>query len=179
MLGSGGTGGTAPFEAVFPLNREVSEAVLRRPFAIHATAHLTLFGRTHEATARLGDKPVNVTDGLQCFRDRFSVVYCRSAFRWPGALVYARLTDTVFSPINSLISYGPFPAVLSLDPIEVHWGAGPPLSRMDLTLVLKEPIAYFERALDVRQLDAATGPQSQRGIPLGGVWILKPAEASR
>ena len=174
LLGSEEKNGTTQLQAVFPLRAVPAGIPAGNAVGIHVSAHLTLFGHPREGSADLQDHPVNVTDGLQCFRDRFSVLYCRSAFRWPRAMVYARLTDTVLSPLNTLISYSPYPAVLSLNPIDEHFGSGPPLRTSTLTLVVKEPVAYFERELEI----PASADKSM-GIPLGGNWILKPAEANR
>jgi hypothetical protein len=174
LLGSAEKNGTTQLQAVFPLRAVPAGIPAGRTVRIHVSAYLTLFGHPRERSAGLQDHPVNVTDGLQCFRDRFSVLYCRSAFRWPRAMVYARLTDTVLSPLNTLISYSPYPAVLSLNPVQEHFGTGPPLRTSTLTLVVKEPVAYFERELEI----PASADKSM-GIPLGGNWILKPAEANR
>jgi hypothetical protein len=89
-------------------------------------------------------------------------------------MVYARLTDTVLSPLNTLISYSPYPAVLSLNPVDEHFGSGPPLRTSTLTLVVKEPVAYFERELEI-----PTSADKSMGVPLGGNWILKPVETNR
>jgi hypothetical protein len=140
---------SAEFDASFPIDAAFSRAAARQPATVRISADLTLFTNSHRATAVLADKFVNVADGMQCFRDRFSVLFCRAPFRWPAALVYAKISDTVVSPLNSLISYAPFPAGLSLNPIEQHWAAGPPLSQPEVTLIWKEPVAYFERDLTI------------------------------
>jgi hypothetical protein len=155
MLGSMEKNGSTEFDVSFPINAAFSRAVAGQPGTVRVSADLTLFRRTRQATAAVAGKPVNVTDGMQCYRDRFSVLFCRAPFRWPGALVYAKISDTVVSPLNSLISYAPYPAGLSLDPIEEHWTAGPPLSQPEVTLIWKEPIAFFNRDVELS------------GVPLG------------
>ena len=155
MLGSTEKNGSTEFDTVFPINAVFSRAIAGRPATVRVSANLTLFGHSRRTTTRVADKPVNVSDNMQCYRDRFSVLFCRTPFRWPGALVYAQITGTVLSPLNTLISYAPYPAGLSLDPIEEHWAAGPPLSQPDVTVIWKEPIAYFKRDVELS------------GVPLG------------
>jgi hypothetical protein len=135
------------FEVVFPMSPEFPAAIRDLPVTIHTTVFLSVFGNAREETARLGATPVNVIDGLQCYRDRFGVVYCQSAFRWPRKLVYARLTDAVLSPINSMISYSPFPSGFGLNPLETHWGSGPSPAVSEVSIVVKEPLAYIRRDL--------------------------------
>jgi len=149
MLGSTEKNNSVVFDTALPINAGFSRTVTGQPAKVRVSANLTLFGHSRRTTTRVADKPVNVSDAMQCYRDRFSVLFCRTPFRWPGALVYAQITGGVLSPLNTLISYAPFPAELSLNPIEQHWAAGPPLSQPDVTVIWKEPIAFFERDIEL------------------------------
>ena len=145
-------GGAVQFDGLFPMKSGFAGAVRGQPLTLHASVYLALFGRAREATAAMGEHPVTVMDGLRCYRDRFGVVYCSAAFRWPRELVYTRVTEGTLNPVNSLISYSPFPAGLSLNPVETHWASGPPLSQTQVSVVVKEPLAYVRRELDARQI---------------------------
>ena len=140
-------------------------AVQGRPVTIRASVYLALFGHPRHAAAAMHGDPVNVIDGLQCYRDRFSVVYCRSSFRWPRELVYAQMADDILNPINTLISYSPFPAGLSLDPIEQHWASGPPPAAEKVTIVVKEPLAYVRRDFETVAVLTVPPPVVRRPPP--------------
>jgi len=109
--------------------------------------YFTLFESAPSKSVALADKPVNVGEGLQCYRGAFKELYCRSAFRWPGRLVYAK-SGSDLSSFYNLISYSPFPAVLDLDPVESHWAGGASSDR-ETTLLMKKPLATFRRDLQV------------------------------
>jgi len=150
--------GSTQYDGGFPMEPALLEAVKSQPVTVRASVYLTLFGRAREKTAVIGEAAaVTVADGLRCFRDRFGVVYCQSVFRWPGELVYAKLTDTILNPIDTLISYAPFPAGFGLDPIETHWASGPPLSAPEVTLVMKEPLAFVRRDVEAREVRVTNG----------------------
>jgi hypothetical protein len=97
-------------------------------------------------------------DGLQCYiGDIFNHVWCRSAFRWPDALVYAKF-GTDMNPLTPMISYSPFPAGMNLnDAIEAHWTSAPPSSTREVTIIVKEPIAHFHRDFEVRGVHLTGG----------------------
>ncbi|MBZ5580339.1 MAG: hypothetical protein LAP40_27605 [Acidobacteriia bacterium] len=145
--------GALQFDATFHfLDPALLAAVRSQPVTVHGAVYLALFAQSRETAAPLRDTPIRALDGLQCYRDRFSVVFCRSAFRWPRELVYTRVTHDILNPINTLISYSPFPAGLSLDPVEEHWASGPPLATPDVALVAKQPIAYVVRDFEIRDV---------------------------
>ena len=124
-------------------------AARRQPLTLQASLYLTLFETLPTRTLALTDTPVNASEGLQCYQDAFNNLFCRSAFRWPARLVYARAFQTNLSLFYSLISYSPFPAVLDLNPIESHWASGGPSSSRDLTLLVKKPVATSRRDIEV------------------------------
>ena len=53
---------------------------------------------------------MNAIDGLQCNTGAFDELFCQSAFRWPGELVYAKVRETEmnhFRPIHFLLPLSP------------------------------------------------------------------------
>ena len=103
----------------------------------------------------LGDQRVNLQDGLQCFVwGEFNMFLCRTFFRWPARLIYARSGDTESHFPNSLISYSPFPANPGLSSMEGH--SGGELKARKVAVTTERPIAHFWRqfrALDLRLVD--------------------------
>ena len=57
--------------------------------------------------------------------------------RWPGHLIYAKLSETDLRPFEGFISYSPFPAELEFNPIQQRAVSVPPSSRQ-VTIVAKE-----------------------------------------
>jgi hypothetical protein len=146
-----------------------------RPAILHASLYFTLFGNSRTRTMPLNSGLFDAPDGLQCaaVSDDLRTVWnvrCRSAFRWPARLVYQRLGDTDENTIPQPVSYSPFPADLSIDPIEIHQstvsagGPGPKPAIRDFTIIVEEPLAHLRRdivAHDV-QLDDFADPSVRR-----------------
>jgi hypothetical protein len=129
------------------------------PLTLHATLYFTVFGNARSQTIPLSNQPVNTLDGLQCFTDTVKAqwdVYCRSAFRWPARLVYAKLGHTNAESFSQFVSYSPIPATLSIEPIETRWAsayaAGPEPIVPDVTIVVEEPLAHLRRDFEVREI---------------------------
>jgi hypothetical protein len=104
---------------------------------------MTAFGNARSTPVTLGPTPVNIGDGLQCFVDGFTThLGCRSAFRWPALLVFAktRSDDELVWPV---ISYSPFPAGMELNYTEEHEVAGPPPHAPQAVIVRLEPRWHF------------------------------------
>jgi hypothetical protein len=156
-------------EAVFDMALSMDPALFREkresPVIIRGSIFLTLFGEEEKRTVSLGNGPVNVQDGLQCqavaFTEQSEALFCRSFFRWPARLVYARSGDQQSDFINSRISYSPFPANLSLDPGEMRWGD--PVKTNEVTIVTKRPLVHFHREFEMRGVTLADF-QKQRPI---------------
>jgi hypothetical protein len=139
-----------------------------RPVTLRASLYFTLFGNARSQTIPLTDEPSNAPDGLQCYTDVVKAewdVYCRSAFRWPARLVYAKLGHTNANSFAQFVSYSPFPASLNIDPVETRWAsayaAGPPPNVRDVTIVVEEPLAHLRRdfqAQNVRLDEFAYSP---------------------
>jgi hypothetical protein len=141
---------------------------------LRGSIYLTLFGNSKSTTIPLSDEPVNASDGLQCYTDTVHAewdVFCRSPFRWPGRLVYAKLGRTDANSFEQTISYSPFPAELNLNPIETRWASsyasGPPPNVPDVTIVVKEPLAHLRRDFEARgiRLSAFMLAPMRVGVP--------------
>jgi hypothetical protein len=114
---------------------------------IRGSLYMTLFGDARQATIPVRAEPVNALDGLQCYLGPFDQFYCRSAFRWPGELVYAKFGGET-SPVRAMVSYDPFPGSLRLNPIETNWSPSTPRTP-DVTIVVEEPLAHIRRDFEI------------------------------
>ena len=147
---------------------------------LRASLYFTLFGNARSQTIPLSDQPSNAPDGLQCYTDSVKSewdVYCRSAFRWPARLVYAKLGHTNANSFTQFVSYSPFPASLSIDPVETRWAsayaAGPTPNVRDVTIIVEEPLVHLRRDFEAQdvQLDQFAypyiriGPAPNHAIP--------------
>lgn len=151
-------GGVTNVEATTMMEASFYEEARHETLSARGYLYFTLFENAPPKSAPLGDTPANVGDGLQCYRSPFHDLYCRSAFRWPGRLIYAKTSGADFNSFYNLVSYSPFPAVLDLDPIETHFATGGAASDREITLVIKKPVATFGRDLEVS------------GVRLDGEW---------
>jgi hypothetical protein len=123
-----------------------------QPLTLRASLYFTLFGNARSQTIPLSHEPSNALDGLQCYTNAVKAewdVYCRSAFRWPDRLVYAKLGHSNADSFAQFVSYSPFPASLNIDPIETRWASaypsGPPPTVRDVTITVEEPLAHLRR----------------------------------
>ena len=162
-----------------------------QPVAVRGSLYLTLFGNARSQALPLSGQPANALDGLQCYTNVVSAewdVYCRSAFRWPARLVFAKLGRTNANSFAQTVSYSPFPAGLNIEPIETRWASafasGPPPTVRNVTIVVEEPLAHLRRDFEARgvqlnvaafspdsgtlQLGTALGPQRVPPPPRGG-----------
>lgn len=154
-----------------------------RPLTVHASLYLTLFGKERTRTIPLQTEPVNVTDRMRCFTIPANIgwdVYCRSAFRWPADAVYAQIGNVQSSPFTKFISFSPFPANLSLSPLELHWAPvypyGPAAQPTEVTIIAKRPLAHFRRDFEfrgVRLADLAI-PRQMRTVVRNKAYRLEP-----
>jgi hypothetical protein len=126
---------------------------------LRASFYFTLFGNSQSRSIPLSDQPANAPDGLQCYTDSVRSewdVYCRSAFRWPALLVYAKLGHTNANSFTQFISYSPFPASLSIDPVETRWAsayaAGPTPNVRDVTIIVEEPLVHLRRDFEAQDV---------------------------
>jgi hypothetical protein len=123
-----------------------------QPVTVRGSLYLTLLGNARSKTMPLSDEPANALDGLQCYDNKVRAewdVYCRSAFRWPSRMIYTKLGRTNANSFLDGVPYSPFPANLSIEPIEANWASafasGPAPTVRDVTIVTEEPRAHFRR----------------------------------
>jgi hypothetical protein len=138
-----GTPGVAVSDATVLMDSELYRANRSSPLTLAGAAYITVFGDLQTRSATLGDRPVNFQDGLQCSVAEFNYLVCRSFFRWPARLVYAKSAGTQYDFRNSQVSYSPFPADTSLNSMEYRFGGE--LRSRELTVITKRPIAHFWR----------------------------------
>jgi hypothetical protein len=131
-----------------------------RNLTLRASLYFTLFGNARSQTIPLSDEPSNALDGLQCYTNVVKAewdVYCRSAFRWPDRLVYAKLGHSNADSFAQFVSYSPFPASLNIDPIETRWASaypsGPPPTVRDVTITVEEPLAHLRRDFQAQNVN--------------------------
>jgi hypothetical protein len=109
----------------------------------------------------------------------------RQIFKWmhgnPGAqrparLIYVKLGHTNANSFTQLVSYSPFPASLSIDPVYTRWAsafaAGPPPTVRDVTIVVEEPLAHLRRDFEAHdvQLDQFAYPSMKVGpLPIHAI----------
>jgi hypothetical protein len=114
-------------------NEERSQTII-----IRGAIFLTYFAQTHSKAIPVENEPVDATDGLRCSRGPFDLLVCRAPLRWPGHLIYAKLSETDLRPFEGgTISYSPFPAALEFVPSEQREVSVPPSARQ-VTIVVKE-----------------------------------------
>jgi hypothetical protein len=134
-----------------------------QPLTLRLSFYFTLFGDTRDRTFTLHRKPANVMDGIQCFDGYLNQLVCRSAFRWPRAIV-SQVSGTGTTSLTRLISYSPFPAGLDIGPIVTkgtqYYAREPLPEDRPVTIEIKEPVAYVRRDVVVKDLRfvAATPP---------------------
>jgi hypothetical protein len=154
---------SAPGAAIIYAQCSIDPAFFQRergqPLTVQASLYFTLFGNARSQTVPLTNEPTNALDGLQCYIDVVKAewdVYCRSAFRWPARLVYAKLGHTNANSFVQFVSYSPFPASLSIDRIETRWASayasGPAPNVRDVTIIVEEPLTHLRRDFEARNI---------------------------
>jgi hypothetical protein len=140
------------FDGVTLMSRALSDAERNRPVTIRGAVYITLFGNPRSRTVAVKKKPVNAMDGLQCFMVTLpgTEFLCRTIFHWPSGLVSAQFSENDLRRFRQAISYSPFPASLSLGPIETHSTEGTPTLDREVAIIIKEPVAHIRRDFEVR-----------------------------
>ena len=151
-----GEGKTLSFRNVTLISPSEYDVLQQGPFTARIALFLTAFGKPRTQTIALQQQPANVLNSLQCFEaasTRQGDVLCRSAFRWPSSLIDARVAGSTASSFTQFISYSPFPAVLSLHPVETRWASAytsiKPMEVREVTISVKEPTAYLRRDFEL------------------------------
>lgn len=110
--------------------------------------YITAFGNPRATTIPIQTIPVNVTDSLQCGISLFQHLSCRSAFRWPARLVYAKFRDGGMLPFTRSVSYSPIPAGLDLFTVESRQ-VSLPVGDREVTVVVTERLRSFRRDFEI------------------------------
>lgn len=156
--------GEAAFDVMMMVNSRQYLARRDEPVTIRGSVWLTLFGEDEKTriSAR-APQGGSTRDGLRCRVTRVTergvstpappgqepewrpsdFVTCAALFQWPGKLVYAEAGEYQSDFRNTLISYAPLAAGLSLSPIEVR--PSDPIGSDDVTIVTRRPLAHFRR----------------------------------
>jgi hypothetical protein len=140
------------YDGLMSFSRALSDAEKNQPVTMQGSVYLTLFGNARSRTVPVKKNPVNVMDGLQCFKVTLpgTQYLCRGIFRWPLGIVYAKFSDNDLRPLVRAISYSPFPAGLSLNPIETHSPDGAPTLEKQVDIIIKEPIAHIRHDFEMK-----------------------------
>jgi hypothetical protein len=80
------------------------------------------------------------------------VVLCRTAFRWPRRLVWARDDTGRGEVFAETMSYSPFPADLHISPVESHWARASLNQAGEVTIVTQDPIAHIRTDVELRDV---------------------------
>jgi hypothetical protein len=163
--------GEVIFDAVADMSPQLFAAMRQAPMTIRGSVYITLFGEAESRKISLKRGPVNVQDGLQCYADEFkgeiTQMRCRSFFSWPARLVYAQGNGDENDFSNSLVSYSPFPAGLSLSAMQLRWAE--PIKADEATIVTKKPLVHFKRDFELRGIRLADFEEPLHPPPPGQV----------
>ena len=144
-------GGIARFDpAVYDLERV-------QPLTIRVSLYLTIFGNARDKTIQLTKSAQNVIAGLQCYAGYANQLVCDAPFRWPGLHVSERTTSGALSGFTRLISYSPFPAEFTVQPLVrnglVYYSEHPQELDRPVTIDVREPLAYVRRDVEIRNVE--------------------------
>jgi hypothetical protein len=155
------------FDGTLVLPADVYRANADIPLTLRASLFVTLFRDAESQVIPLQLEPATGPAGLRCRRVDFPRpasdpslppsglevtrnLVCESFFRWPARLVYAN-TGSADMDFTNLISYSPFPATLSLWPIEAHTADLSPSASVAM-IIAREPIAHVRRDFELRDV---------------------------
>jgi hypothetical protein len=128
-----------------------------QPLTIRASFYLTIFGNARDKTIQLTRSPQNVIAGLQCYAGFANQLVCDAPFRWPGLYVSEKTTSGALSGFTRLISYSPFPAAFTVQPLArnglVYYSEHPQELDRPVTIDVQEPLAYVRRDLEIRDVE--------------------------
>lgn len=158
--------GGQEFDLETTVSRPFYLKVKDKPLRTRGLLYLTLFGDLQTSNIPFGDRPVSVSRVGACSASRGPngppyFLECSSGFRFPLAQVsyrFLQATQSGFRTVSSstqtrLISYGPFPAGLGIDPISqdvIFSIVDAPVSEASVSTV--EPVAYLRRSFDTDEV---------------------------
>ncbi len=163
----------AVFDVGLPMDPALYQARFDEPLTIKGSLFLTIFGDEERSRFSIRNGRAAAPDGLRCeafkLTDRGRPVIpapgaevtewhpagslvCAALFRWPSRLVYAQADEGPSHEVpsefsNTLITYSPFPARLSLAPLDVRRSDS--LESENVTIVTRKPLAHVRRAFSL------------------------------
>jgi len=150
---SSGENGDRIVRTMFFPGKAFFEAHKNDPVTLRGALYFTIFGDPRTQTIPQQREPLTLFDRLRCSTgvlQNLTETRCTSAFRWP-ALWIGNSHETFYQSI----SYSPFPAELSLTPLESHsamnaQGLAPPSplgphEPPPITMVALRPLAHVRR----------------------------------
>jgi hypothetical protein len=128
-----------------------------QPLTIRISLYMTIFGNARDKTIQLTKSPQNVIAGLQCYAGYANQLVCDAPFRWPGLYVSEKRPSGALSGFTRLISYSPFPAEFTVQPLVrnglVYYSEHPQELDRSVTIDVQEPLAYVRRDLEIRDVE--------------------------
>ena len=157
--------GNLIIRAVLQVNPKFLKEERERPVTLRASLFFSLFGNGISEILPQRREPRTVMRRLRCSTFEFEKLVefrCGSAFRWPGEMVYAQIHGKEKASFHEMVSYSPFPAELSLTPIEFHTALssqglappsplGPP-EDPTVTILAKRVLGHIRRDLQLRDI---------------------------
>lgn len=145
--------GSATYRAPLLVDRIFFERNRGEAVKLEATLHMTTLGNAQTKVVRAFSGQSDLIGGVQCDAGIANTVACRSAFRWPARIIEARAREGRGQTLTSFISYSPFPATLTLNPLEIRFASammpGFPQRHREVAIVSKEPLAHVRRELRI------------------------------
>jgi len=125
------------------------EANRKRAVKLELAVYLTALGDKLSKNISISEGRTEVMPGLHCGQGPANTVACIAAFRWPGRIVEASTGGGRGQALTRFISYSPFPAEMTLNPLQTRFApafvAGINPGRRDVTITVKEPLAHVRR----------------------------------
>ena len=97
------------------------EANRKRAVKLELAVYLTALGDKHSKNISISEGRTEVMPGLQCGQGPANTVACIAAFRWPGRIVEASTGGGRGQALTRFISYSPFPAEMTLNPLQTRF----------------------------------------------------------
>lgn len=102
-------------------------------------------------TLPIKSTPVTVASGLQCGVGLLNSLYCRSPFRWPDRLLFAKFDEDDVRSFTHSLFYSPFPAGLTLTVIDGD-DVSTPASARQVSIMTKKPLEHVRLDFDIEGL---------------------------
>jgi hypothetical protein len=148
------------------VNGSFYENVRKKPLTVHGSLYFTLYGNRHATNIPFQNRSVPVPDVGLCSAGRgpgigSGMVFCSSAFQPRRDLVFFSFIASgqgtsqpaAASSRPQLLSYSPFPAELSLEPVSQFFSFNlQPGAFAGVTVETFQPLAHIRRDFEIRDL---------------------------